>query len=164
MLKRLMIAAGLSLFAFSAAAQDATTPTGAVDGFHSALRIGDTAAAISLLARDLVVYEFGIVDPTLEAYAFQHLPLDMDMAGATTWTVQERQLGGTGETRWVLTTYRVTGVDAIGDPIDHTVMETAVVVRTGDLFRIAHLHWSTDDPAYQAQAQGEREAVQPPAP
>jgi ketosteroid isomerase-like protein len=156
MIKRLVLAASIAFAAMPALAQDGRTPTDAVDGFHTALRIGDTAAALSLLARDLVVYEFGVIDPTVEAYAFRHLPLDMDMAAATTWTLEERQLGGEGDTRWVLSTYHVTGVDGVGGPIDHRVYETAVVVRSGDRFRISHLHWSTDDPAYQAAAQGIR--------
>ena len=156
MIKRLILAVSLAVAPMTAFAQEGRTPTDAVDGFHTALRLGDTAAALSLLSRDLVVYEFGVIDPTVEAYAFRHLPLDMDMAAATTWTLSERQLGGEGDTRWVLSTYRVTGVDAAGGAIDHLVFETAVLVRTGDRFRISHLHWSTDDPAYQAQAQGLR--------
>ena len=156
MLNRLAMAALFSAVSFTAVAQDAATPIGAVDSFHAALRLGDTASALSLLARDLVVYEFGVVDPTVEAYAFQHLPLDMDMAGATSWVVENRQTGGEGNTRWVLSSYHVTGVDVASNLIDHRVYETAIVVRTGDLFRIAHLHWSTDDPQYQAQAQGIR--------
>ncbi|MCC6737350.1 MAG: nuclear transport factor 2 family protein [Bauldia sp.] len=169
MLKRLALATAIAvapLAAFapgSAWAQDATTPTAAVDGFHEALQLGDTAAAISLLARDLVVYEFGVVDPTLEAYAFRHLPLDMDMAAATNWELQERQVGGEGDSRWVTSTYRVTGYDAAGAAMDYIVMESAFVVRTGGAFRIAHLHWSTDNLAFQAQAQTTRNAA-PTAP
>jgi ketosteroid isomerase-like protein len=138
------------------AAQDARTPVEAIDGFHTALRLGDTAAALTLLARGLVVFEFGVIDPTVEAYAFRHLPLDMDMAAATSWTLDTRQVGGDGDMRWVLSSYRVTGVDENGETIDHTVYETAIVVRVGEGFRIAHLHWSTDDPAFQAGAQGIR--------
>src|SRR5690606_18064353 len=83
-------------------AQDSSTPTGAIDAFHAALRLGDTSTALSLLARDLVVYECGVIDPTVEAYTFQHLPLDMDMAAATAWALENRQVGGDGDTRWVL--------------------------------------------------------------
>ncbi|MCW5716747.1 MAG: nuclear transport factor 2 family protein [Bauldia sp.] len=159
MLKRLALAAALTLAPLSAFAQNATTPTAAIDGFHQALKLGDTAAAISLLARDLVVYEFGVIDPTLEAYAFRHLPLDMDMAAATEWQLQERQVGGDGDSRWVVSTYRVTGFDAAGVALDYTVMESAFVVRTGGAFRIAHLHWSTDNAEFQAQAQSVRNAA-----
>lgn len=159
MLKRFAFAAALAIAPVAALAQDAATPTAAVDGFHQALQLGDTAAAISLLARDLVVYEFGVVDPTLEAYAFRHLPMDMDMAAATEWVLVERQVGGEGDSRWVVSTYRVSGYDAAGAAIDYTVMESAFVVRTGGAFRIAHLHWSTDNAAFQAQAQSTRNAA-----
>lgn len=167
MLKRFALAAAIALAPLAAAAQEgATSPTAAVDGFHTALQLGDTAAAISLLARDLVVYEFGVIDPTLEAYAFRHLPLDMDMAAATDWALQERQVGGEGDSRWVVSTYRVTGFDATGAAMNYLVMESAFVVRTGGAFRIAHLHWSTDNLAFQSQAQATRNAAptQPPTP
>lgn len=159
MLKRLVLAAVLATAPLAAFAQDATTPVDAIDGFHEALQLGDTAAAISLLARDLVVYEFGVIDPTLEAYAFRHLPLDMDLAAATTWALQERQVGGEGDARWVTSSYHVTGYDAAGAEMNYMVMESAFVVRTGGAFRIAHLHWSTDDAAFQAQAQDTRNAA-----
>jgi hypothetical protein len=162
MIKHLALAAAIVLAAIPAVAQ--TTPVNTIDAFHSALRRGDTSAAISLLARDLVVYEFGVIDPTLEAYAFRHLPMDMDMAAASDWGLVERQVGGEGDARWVLSTYRVTGVDTVGNAIDHIVLESAFLVRTGGIFRIAHLHWSTDDPNYQAQAQGIRLQAPLPAP
>ena len=40
-----------------------------------------------------------------------------------------------------------------GTPIDQTLLETAILRRSGDRFRIVHLHWSTNDPAYQAGSQ-----------
>jgi len=133
--------------------QGARIPSDAVDAFHAALRKKDTAAALSLLDRGLVVFEFGAVDPTAEAYAFQHLPLDIDVAAVTEWTLLTRRSGGDGNDRWVLSTYQVTGRQADGAPIDHKTLETAILRRSGDLFRIVHLHWSTDDAAYQATVQ-----------
>src|ERR671923_2746810 len=85
------------------------TPAEVVDAFHTALRSKDTAAALSLLDRGLVVYEFGAADATAEAYAFRHLPFDMDVAVATRWKLETRRTGGEGNDRWVLSTYRVTG-------------------------------------------------------
>jgi len=131
-------------------------PADAVDGFHAALKRKDTAGALSFLDRGLVVFEFGTADPTVESYALQHLPFDIDMAVASTWALQTRRVGGEGAERWVLSTYRVTGTRADGKPIDQTTLETAIVRRTGDQFRIVHLHWSTNDAAYQAWAQGQR--------
>jgi ketosteroid isomerase-like protein len=139
-----------------AGAQGGRIPADVVDAFHAALRAKNTAAALSLLDRGLVVFEFGTVDPTVEAYAFQHLPFDMDVAAATQWKLETRRVGGEGNERWVLSTYRVTGKQRDGSPIDLTTLETVILRRSGDLFRIVHFHWSTNDPSFQARAQQQR--------
>jgi ketosteroid isomerase-like protein len=153
-----VFAVALSLGAWSttAFAQAQRLPADTVDAFHAALRAKNTAGALSLLDRGLVVFEFGTVDPTVEAYAFQHLPFDMDVAAATEWKLETRRVGGEGNERWVLSTYRVTGTQRDGTPIDLTTLETVILRRAGDLFRIVHFHWSTNDPAFQARAQGQR--------
>jgi len=137
------------------------TPADAVDAFHAALRSKDTAAALSLLDRGLVVFEFGAIDPTADAYAFAHLPFDIDVAAATKWQLETRRVGGEGNDRWVLSSYHVTGAQSDGTPIDQTVLETVILRRTGDLFRIVHLHWSTNDLAYQAAAQRKSQKTPP---
>jgi hypothetical protein len=146
----------LALLACGAAAQGARTPAETVDAFHAALRAKDTGGALSLLDRTLVVFEFGAVDPTAEGYAFRHLPFDMDLAAATRWSLETRRVGGEGGERWVLSTYRVTGKQSDGTPIDQTTLETVILRRAGSLFRIVHFHWSTSDAAFQARAQGAR--------
>ena len=128
----------------------ARTPAETVDAFHAALRNKDTAGALSLLDRGLVVYEFGTVDPTVEAYAFRHLPFDMDIAIATRWKLETRKVGGEGNDRWVLSTYRVTGTQPDGKPIDLAMLETVLLRRSGEAFRIVHFHWSTNDPQFGA--------------
>jgi len=139
-----------------AVAQSPRIPAEVVDAFHAALRKKDTAAALSLLDRSLVVFEFGAVDPTVEAYAFRHLPFDMDVAVATQWKLETRRVGGEGNERWVLSTYRVTGKQVDGAPVDQAMHETVILRRSGDLFRIVHFHWSSSDPAFQARAQRQR--------
>jgi ketosteroid isomerase-like protein len=151
----------LALSADVAAAQGARSPSETVDAFHAALRNKDTAAALSLLDRSLVVYEFGAVDATAEAYAFRHLPFDMDVAVATTWKIETRRTGGEGGDRWVLSTYRVTGKQSDGTPIDQTTLETVILRRAADRFRIVHFHWSTSDAAFQARAQAQRAQDRP---
>jgi ketosteroid isomerase-like protein len=141
------------MFASLAWSQGQRIPADAVDAFHEALKKMDTAAALSLLDRELVVYEFGVVDPTVEAYAFQHLPFDIDVAAASTWNIESRRVGGEGDVRWVLTSYHVTGRQADGSPIDQTTLETMILRRTSGLFRIVHMHWSTNDARFQASSQ-----------
>lgn len=140
----------------AAALGQVRTPAETVDAFHAALRNKDTAGALSLLDRGLVVFEFGAVDPTVEAYGLRHLPFDMDVAVATQWKLESRRSGGEGGERWVLSTYKVSGKQSDGTPIDQTTLETVILRRSGEQFRIVHFHWSTNDPAYQARAQGQR--------
>lgn len=154
MLRRMLAAAAFAAFASAAFAQEARTPIDAVDAFHNALTRGNTAAALSLLARDLTVYEFGVVDPTLEQYAFAHLPFDMNLAAATQWKVETRRMGGGGDDWWVITTYRVTGAGLNNRPIDNMTLETVILRRTSGAFRIVHLHWSTNDAGFTAQIPG----------
>jgi ketosteroid isomerase-like protein len=154
-IRSLIAAIAFSMFAFAQAtwSQGARIPADAVDAFHAALRKNDTAAALSLLDRELVVFEFGVVDPTVEAYAFQHLPFDIDVAAASQWSVQSRRIGGEGDIRWVLTSYHMTGRQSDGSPIDQIVLETMILRRTSGLFRIVHMHWSTNDAQFQASSQ-----------
>jgi len=159
---RAIAALSLAVFAPFASSQGGRIPADTVDAFHQALKKKDTAAALSLLDRELVVFEFGVVDPTAEAYALQHLPLDIDAAAASTWTIENRRVGGEGDLRWVLTTYHVTGRQADGSPLDLTALETMILRRTSGLFRIAHMHWSTNDLGFQASSQ--RNARPPSSP
>ncbi len=80
--------------AVPAMAKDARIPTDTVDAFPGAPEGGNTAMAMSLLARDLIVFEFGVPDPTLEQVAFAHLPFEMNLAAATQWRVETRRQGG----------------------------------------------------------------------
>jgi ketosteroid isomerase-like protein len=144
---------GLAGFAPSSWSQGERIPADTVDAFHAALKKKDTAAALSLLDRGLVVFEFGVIDPTVEAYAFQHLPFDIDVAAASAWTIESRRVGGEGDERWVLSSYHVTGKQADGSAIDQITLETMILRRTSGLFRIVHMHWSTNDAKFQALSQ-----------
>ena len=141
---RLLFAAASLALAGTAWAQTAKLPADAVDGFRAALKRKDTGGALSYLDRSLVVFEFGVADPTVEAYALSHLPGDIDMAAVSDWALQARRVGGSGDERWVLSTYRITGKLPDGKAIDQVMQETAIVRRVGESFRIVHLHWSSD--------------------
>ena len=153
---RPLLAAACLTMAGAVWAQSGKLPADAVDGFHAALKRKDTAGALSHLDRSLVVFEFGTTDATIEAYALSHLPADMDMAAIADWTLQARRLGGSGNERWVLSTYRISGKRPDGTAIDQLMLETAIVRRVGESFRIAHLHWSSDKNDFQAWAQTQK--------
>lgn len=157
---RRLAALCLALSVSAATAQGARIPADAVDAFHAALRGRDTAAALSMLDRSLVVYEFGTVDPTAEAYAFRHLPLDMDIAAATRWKLLTRRTGGEGDERWVLSTYQVSGKHSDGTPREQRMLETAILRRAEGAFRIVHLHWSTRDRPSRARGHAHQQPPQ----
>ena len=143
---RLLLTVMSVALAATAWAQTGKLPADAVDGFRAALKRKDTGGALSYLDRSLVVFEFGVADPTVEAYALSHLPGDIDMAAVSDWALQARRVGGSGNERWVLSTYHVTGKLPDGKAIDQVMQETAIVRLIGESFRIVHLHWSSDKP------------------
>src|ERR1044071_2832025 len=146
----------LAFVAGSGAGPGPRPPAQAGDTLPPARPHKETARGRALLGRGLVVYGFGGVDPTAEAYALTHLPFDMDLAVASQWKLETRRVGGEGNERWVLSTYRVTGKQADGTPIDQVTLETVILRRSGGLFRIVHFHWSTSDAGFQARSQGQR--------
>ncbi|MFO1184888.1 MAG: nuclear transport factor 2 family protein [Bauldia sp.] len=156
-MRRLVFAALAALPARLAAAQQ--IPSEIVDAFHKALAANNTRGALQLLSRDLVVFEFGAMDATLQAYAFAHLPADMTMAYGTEWELQLRRVGGSGDARWVISSYKVTGTAKDGTPINQTQLETVLLDRIGGEFKISHIHWSNPPGAYVPPA-----STTPPAP
>ena len=113
------------------------TPEATVDAFHEGLRNGDAALALSVLTRDVTVYEMGVIDQSRTAYASAHLQADMKEASSFEQEVLSRRSGGTGDQRWVLSAYRLKNNERV-----RTMLETAVLRRVGDTWRIAHIHWS----------------------
>ena len=78
--------------------------------------------------------------------------------------IESRRVGGEGDERWVLTTYHVVGKQADGSPIDQITLETMILRRTSGLFRIVHMHWSTNDVKFQALSQSSARAKAASAP
>jgi hypothetical protein len=130
------LAAGLVVLTCCAMAQaqELRTPTEVVDEFHRAVAKNDGARALSLLAQDYAIYEFGQVNPNLGQY--------IENAPTTNWSLESRRTGSAGDQFWVLSTYRVTGADKSGTKINDIVLETMIVQRVSGQFRIAHFHWS----------------------
>jgi hypothetical protein len=137
-----VLIAGLLSMAWtgSAAAQRAATPIAAVEAFHAALDAGDDAAAISLLDRELRVFESGFINPDLQSYVNSHLAADKETHSRSEWVLEDRVVGGEGDFQWVLSSYRL---ERGRFTVDQFVLETALVQRTGDSFRIVHIHWSS---------------------
>ncbi|MCI0432251.1 MAG: nuclear transport factor 2 family protein [Gemmatimonadetes bacterium] len=111
-----------------------------VHSFHAALAAGDSAAAIRYLHEDVTIYESGRAE-TLADYRSGHLRSDVAFAQAVqrARTSEDVQLWQdialyTSQTR---TTGRYRGRD-----IDSRGVESMLLVRTTDGWRIRHIHWS----------------------
>jgi len=137
------LVAGLALLAAPLVGQQppATAP-GTVDAFHRALQQGDSATALSLLAADVVVFESGSQQMSREEYRSHHLGADMAYESATRTEVLARRSGEAGDVAWVLSQTRTTGTFR-GREVDRTGVETMLLRRTAQGWRIVHVHWSS---------------------
>ena len=116
-------------------------PQQALQAFHDALAAGDRAVALGLMAPDVVIFEEGGAQLSRDDYAADHLGADLAFARATERSVLAEQSGGDDSVAWVLTQSRTTGSFKGRDVASHGV-ETAVLRRMPEGWRITHLHWS----------------------
>jgi ketosteroid isomerase-like protein len=134
---------------------DSRTPEQVVDAFFGGLQAGNAALTLSLLSPDVEVFEMGMIDRSRRDYASNHLPADMSIAAYTQRELVSRRSGGSGDTRWVVSTYRLIENKG-GETSTMTMAETALLRQAADSWQIAHLHWSLDatpPPASQGGAQ-----------
>lgn len=125
------------------AAQDpADDPRAAVRAYHEAMAAGDTARALSLLSPDVVIFESGVIEASRDEYRASHLAADMEFARTTRREVTSERWGASADVAWVLSETRSTGTFR-GRPVDSRGVETVLLRRTRDGWRIAHIHWSS---------------------
>ncbi len=121
---------------------DHGTPQETVEAFHAAMGAGNQERVLALLSPEVVIFESGGAETSREEYASHHLGADMQFSAATSRRVTTRQAGGGGDSAWVLTRSETTGrfrdrdIDALG-------VETMVLERGDDGWRIVHIHWSS---------------------
>lgn len=126
----------------AAEAADAAT---VVDAFHAALRAGDTAGALALMAPDVMIFEAGGAERSRDEYASHHLGSDAAFAAASEATVARRSGWADGDVAWIASEGRTTG-QFNGRAVDRLTTETMVLKRGADGWRIQHIHWSSRAP------------------
>lgn len=127
-----------------AAPADSATPVGTVTAFHAALTGGNTAAALALLAEDVMIFESGGVESSRAEYASQHLAADAAFSAAVPRALVSRAHGEAGDTAWVMSVETVTGTYR-NRAINSRSVETMLLRRVDGQWRIAHIHWSSAD-------------------
>jgi len=128
--------------AVAAEAADAAT---VVDAFHAALKAGNTAAALALLAPEVMIFEEGGAERSRDEYASHHLGSDAAFAAASEATVSRRSGWADGDVAWITSEGRTTG-QFNGRAVDRLTAETMVLKRHADGWRIHHIHWSSRSP------------------
>ena len=126
----------------AAEAADAATT---VDAFHAALKAGETAAALALMAPEVMIFEEGGAERSREEYASHHLGSDAAFAAVSEATVARRSGWASGDAAWITSEGRTTG-QFNGRAVDRLTTETMVLKRHADGWRIHHIHWSSRAP------------------
>lgn len=143
---RLLLAAPITIGAIAIVCAEGSLPEPAeisatVERFHKALVEGDRAAALRLLASDVIILESGEAQTRAE-YEHEHLAEDIAFARATTTERSQPQIQHNGDAAWVSTTSKTTGTFN-GRKIDSVGVELVVLTKGEDGWRIRAIHWSS---------------------
>ncbi|BBB66857.1 hypothetical protein UNDYM_2604 [Undibacterium sp. YM2] len=137
--------AAIALLSTATIISFANEPKEALADFHTALVAGDKAKASEVLAADVTIYESGYVERSRAEYAEHHMPGDMTFAKASKRSVlqQSQRIEGNLAVIWeeTETKTKIGGKDVV---ILGT--ETALQQKTGDKWKIVHVHWSSRKP------------------
>ena len=124
-------------------ASDSANALAAVAGFHAALARGDTLAALTLLAPDVLIMEGGDIE-TLSEYRGHHLSEDMAYARAIAGVSTVRRVVVQRDVAWVSSTSVVDGM--IKERRVNTAGAELVVLSRQNAsapWRIRAVHWSS---------------------
>lgn len=119
----------------------------AVDAFHAALRAGDSAAALLLVADDAIVFEDGRTERSKAEYALHHAAADAAFSKAVGSARLSRTGHASADLALILTESRTKGRFR-GQDVDRIMVETMVLRRDPKGgWKIAHIHWSAAEPS-----------------
>lgn len=113
----------------------------ALQAFQDALQIGNRDVALHWLAPEATVTEAGSTDASRDAYANEHMGVDMAFLKTARVVLLDRQVHPGADSTHIASTSRVIGRS--GEvPVDVTVTEGAVLQRTPQGWRIVSLQWT----------------------
>lgn len=115
--------------------------TAVVESFYAAMKSGDTAAAMRVMAPDAVFLESGGLETRAE-YEANHLPADIKFESQVTGKRGPWRVTFQGDTAWMnaLTEYEGT---FDGDPVSFVSAQLVVMTRTDGDWQIRTIHWSS---------------------
>jgi len=122
-------------------ADDDTSAALIADQFDQAIKDGDTEAVRNILHDDVLIFESGNVEASLEEYASHHLQADISFMSGMQKEVISRNIFQEGDIAVVSTQYKMRG-EYKGRLFDKISMETLVLKKSGSDWKIVHVHWS----------------------
>ena len=135
-----LIVMTLCLAACAAAPQEADV-TNALESFYAAMKTGDAAAAMRLIAPDAVFIESGRLETRAE-YEANHLPNDIVFERQVTGKRGPMKVTFSGDAAWVIVTTDYDGTFE-GSPVSFTSAQLAVLTRETGNWLIRSIHWSS---------------------
>ncbi|MFT7533526.1 MAG: hypothetical protein ACI9FD_004563 [Gammaproteobacteria bacterium] len=133
----------LQLFAGNSIADSVgNEPEAVADGLHAALVAGNAEKVHELLDPQVLIFESGNVEQSLEEYASHHMHSDMEFMAAIQREVISRKVIQSDDIAVVSTRSRLTGTFG-GKEIDINSTETLVLGITDQGWKIRHIHWSS---------------------
>jgi len=120
-------------------------PSNVWDKFHLAVANSDRAAATSVLAADVQIFESGFVERSRDEYLTHHFEADAKFAKAVTRKVIRHSEQTAGTMALVMEETETNG-SYEGQPVKLIGTETAVFRLEGENWRIVHIHWSSRKP------------------
>jgi ketosteroid isomerase-like protein len=120
----------------------ATEAIAVVERFSAALAAGRIEDAAAHLDPDVIVLESGGIEQSRDEYLSSHARADAEFLKGAQITLQHRRAQASGDLAWIASESRIRaakGTEAL--LIDST--ETMVLRRTGEHWKIVHIHWSS---------------------
>ena len=122
-------------------AKDEADVTATLDTFYGAMKAGDTAKAMSMIAQDAQFVESGRLE-TREEYEKNHLPLDIEFEKQVSGKRGPMRIRINGETAWVIASTEFMGAFN-GRDLAFVSRQLAVLSREQEGWRIRSIHWSS---------------------
>lgn len=116
-------------------------PAKIVSQFHQALKSGDQQLARSFLADKVLIFEGGGVERSADEYAHHHMLADMKYLAAVNSTLLEHHVQITGNSALSISRSKTSGTYK-GKDVDYEGMETMVLSKQINGWKIVHIHWS----------------------
>src|SRR5688572_30942849 len=115
--------------------------TSVIESFYGAIKKGDAAAAMTVIAPDAVFLESGRLETRAE-YESNHLPADIEFESQVDGKRGPMRVTFEGDTAWVVAMTEYDGTFD-GNPVNFVSAQLVVLTRETGPWRIRTIHWSS---------------------